>query len=452
MRLTKEQFLDFYSQQTLADEASLFLGSGVSATTGYPSWKSLLQPCARQLGIEITDSTDLYLLAQYYANTFGESALKKIVNDNINILNHESSLIDELLNLNFSTVWTTNYDTVLEKNLHKRNIQSNSVNNDKDLANISRNNRVNIYKLNGDVSNLDRIVISKNDLDSYNSTHELLLTFFKKELVSNTFLFLGYSFSDTLVLSCLNTINKCLGNSANYHYAIMKDEKNTNFNYFIEDLEKRYKIRVLLIDNYDDLPIVLNELNKTIKKKNIFFSGTFEMLPSKEDLFAYELCDKLSEGLLLNKYYIYTGYGRKMGNYLAGTSIQHLLNHNMKIEKHLLMRPFLSSMSPAEQYAHREMLITNCHVAIFMFGQSPYQDGYVNSRGVKEEFEIAKKHKKIIIPIGVTSYSAAEIWEEVKNNITLYPYLERYIDILKTENNPSCITKVILQILEEVCL
>ena len=86
-------------------------------------------------------------------------------------------------------------------------------------------NRVNIYKLNGDISNLDKIIITQRDLEKYEKEHHLLMTFFKKELVSNTFLFLGYSFKDTLVLSCLSDINACLGESSNYHYTIMEDKK-----------------------------------------------------------------------------------------------------------------------------------------------------------------------------------------------------------------------------------
>ena len=61
-------FLNIYSQQVLNGDASLFLGSGISRISGFPSWSSLLEPCAKELDIELNEKTDLYTLAQYYVN------------------------------------------------------------------------------------------------------------------------------------------------------------------------------------------------------------------------------------------------------------------------------------------------------------------------------------------------------------------------------------------------
>jgi hypothetical protein len=450
MAITKKQFIQHYAKQACNGDTSLFLGAGISASAGYPSWKDLLQPCAKELGLQIDDSIDLYLLAQYYSNQFGYSALKRIINDNVNRLMYESNLVDELLNLNFKSIWTTNYDTVLEKNFFKRNILTNTVYNDKDLSNITQNDRVNIYKLNGDIANLDKIVITQNDIESYGPNHELLLTFFKRELVVRTFLFLGYSFADSIVLSCLSTVNRCLEDSANHHYAIMKKHDSSNFGYFVNDLGKRYHINILLIDDYDELPQVLNELNHEIKRKNLFFSGVFDRLPYEQDIFANSLCRKLTEKLIERDYTIYTGYGRNFGNYLAGYSLQYLLLNNKSINKYLVMRPFLKTMSAQEQSAHREMLINDCHIALFMFGQIPAGNDYANSKGMWDEYEIAKNKNKIIIPVGCTGYTAKEIWADIKQNITLYPYLEKYIYELNKLNTDK-VVDVILQILNEVC-
>lgn len=450
MSISKKDFINYYAKQARNEVTSLFLGAGVSVSTGYPSWKTLLEPCAQELNIHLNDNIDLYLLAQYYANEYGNNALKRIINDNINNFNHESDLVESLLNLEFKTIWTTNYDTVIEQNLNKRKILMNKIFDNKDLANINTLNRVNIYKLNGDISNLDRIVITKDDVEKYEKNHELMLTFLKKELVSNTFLFLGYSFTDEIVLSCLSSVNKCLGDSANYHFAIMKDEKNETFNYFIKDLENRYHIRILLIDDFDELPNILNELKNEINKKNIFFSGVFERLPVEEDLFAEKICKLLTNELLSNGYRLYTGYGRNFGNYLCGSSIQYLLSHNMNIEKSLIMRPFLITMDEEDKKIHREMMINNCNITIFMFGQSPTKSGeYKNSSGVLKEFEIAKNNGKYIIPVGSTKYTSYEIWNYVKNNITLFPYLEKYVNGLISDS-PTIVVKTIMQIINDI--
>lgn len=152
------------------------------------------------MNIEITDSTNLFKLSQYYANQYGIPELKKVINNNINILNKQNDLIAELTNFNFKTIWTTNFDTLVEKTLADKNILTNIISDEKNLPNTKCLNRINIYKLNGDINHLNEIVITQEDIDSYNKNHELFLTFLKKELVTNTFLFLGYSFKDTRIV------------------------------------------------------------------------------------------------------------------------------------------------------------------------------------------------------------------------------------------------------------
>ena len=89
------------------------------------------------------------------------------------------------------------------------------------MASIDKYDKVNIYKMNGDISDPVNMILTKNDYEHYLKKHPLFLTFLKKELVSNTFLFIGYSFSDALVLDCLSSISEFLGDVVGYHYAIM---------------------------------------------------------------------------------------------------------------------------------------------------------------------------------------------------------------------------------------
>ena len=72
------------------------------------------------------------------------------------------------------------------------------------------------------------------------------------------------------------------------------------------------------------------------------------------------------------------------------------------------------------------------------------------SSGMFEEYSIAKSNpNKIIIPIGVTGGSANKILEDIRNNIIEYPYLEKYINALATENDPRKIAKIVISIINE---
>lgn len=448
-RISREQFFSTLSKKLLDENLSLFVGAGISKEAGYPAWKNLLEPCIKQLKLENnTEDIDFFKIAQYYVNEFGAPALSDIISENIDRLEYKSEIIEILIESKFKQIWTTNFDKVIERNLEKRHIRSKVIQSNYDLTHIN-NNIVNIFKLNGDISDLKNIIITQSDIENYGKTRELMFAFLKKALISDTFLFLGYSFTDSLILNCIKKIHDCLGSNMGYHYTILKDKPNNPyFLYFIRDLEHRYHIKTLLVDEYKDIHLVLRELNRRITLKRVFISGSFDILPEEETLFADALCRELSNRMLSSGYRIITGMGRKIENYLAGHAMQYMLSNNIfNIERYLIMRPFHELMPSEDKSKHREMLISSANSVIFMFGKSI---GSNKSLGVKEEFKIAKSQNKTIIPIGSTGYQSEEIWQEVKENITLYPYIERYIDQLKNNKNPKMIADIVIDILHNI--
>ena len=241
-----EHFIEQFSEQVINNEASLFVGSGVSRNSGYPGWRDLLSGCADKLKLDM-DEVDLYSLAQYYANKHSDSELRKIISQKINRLPKSNELLNYLLEIGFNNIWTTNYDKLIEKGLEEKGISHNVIFSDKNLASIDKYDKVNIYKMNGDISDPVNMILTKNDYEHYLKKHPLFLTFLKKELVSNTFLFIGYSFSDALVLDCLSSISEFLGDVVGYHYAIMCIDEyvSPQLLYFVEDLKRRYNITCL---------------------------------------------------------------------------------------------------------------------------------------------------------------------------------------------------------------
>ena len=61
MSISKKEFINYYAKQARNEVTSLFLGAGVSVSTGYPSWKTLLEPCAQELNIHPNDNIDYFL-------------------------------------------------------------------------------------------------------------------------------------------------------------------------------------------------------------------------------------------------------------------------------------------------------------------------------------------------------------------------------------------------------
>lgn len=453
MPIEKKQFLKQFSQHALDERISLFLGAGGSCDAGYPTWADLFAPLAKELETPIDEATDYYRLAQYYSNNFGVAELRKRINDRINKNNYESPLLDELIQVGFTNVWTTNFDNAIEMNYQRRDILANKVFCDSDFSNIDINKRINVFKMNGDISNLEGIVATQSDYEKYNDSHQIMMMFFKRELISSTFLFIGYSFTDHLVLDCLSEINRYLGDSSTYHYAIMKNDKNNPyFKYFVDDIERRYHIRILIVDDYREIPLVLSELNDCIRRKKVFISGAFSSFESQITEFSHSLSKNLSKKLLDNDYRIVNGIGRRFGTHLIGYANEYLAKQGIKnIDKHIIIKPFVGNDAGAETEKKRlrEKVIEQCGATIYVFGEQDY-NSVDKTSGVWEEFQIANKQHKIIIPIAYTGFISEEIWKYVKNNITAYPYLEKYIDLLVSTQDTELISRTIVQILDSI--
>lgn len=451
MSIEKEQFLKQFSQQALDGRISLFLGAGGSCDAGYPNWADLFKPFAKELGTPLNESTDYYKLAQYYSNNFGSAELRKRINERINRNKYESPLLEELIDIGFSNIWTTNFDNAMELNYQKKEILTNKVFRDSDFSNIDIHKRINIFKMNGDVTNLEGIVATQSDYEQYTDSHRIMLMFFKRELISSTFLFIGYSFTDHLVLECLSEITRYLGYSSNYHYTIMKNNsKNPYFKHFVDDLEHRYHIRVLLVDDYKDIPVILKELNERIRSKRVFISGAFSSQATEVEEFSHSLSRNLTASLLDNDYRIINGIGRRFGTHLIGYANEFLAKQGVKdIEKYLIVKPFVGNQkgSAKDKKKSREKVIKQCGSAIFVFGDADGNSAN-NRSGVLEEFEIACKQHKIVIPIAYPGMISEEIWEKVKCDITQYPYLEKSIDLLTHEQSSERISELIVHILD----
>lgn len=458
-RKKKNSFLDAFAEKSLNKNTSLFIGSGVSRNSGHVTWGELFEPLARELKIQITENTDLYKLAQYYENKHSESELRKKINDKINQIKPGNRLLSQLIDIDFNNVWTTNYDNLIEQELSQRLTPHNVIHNEKNLININ-NDRVNIYKLNGDISDLEKMIITKNDYDHYKDNHPLFLTFLKKELISNHFLFVGYSFADELVLDCLNSINRLLGKLGNTHYAIMVVGEDTTieFEHKIKDLKRRYNIESICVTK-DEIVNLIKNLNTRIKEKKVFISGAYDQIPDEAVTKSDQLSYALVNSLFQQGYRISTGVGKRLGTLITGYSYQYLKKEGVQNkDKYISMRPFPFhlDLSEKKKREYRDYMQYDCNAAIFLFGQSKtthdkgsFEKTGHYSEGVYQEFLIAKRDKRIIIPIGSTGYEAEVIWNEINSNINHFPYLHGKMDLLRKEEDPKKLSDIILHILNE---
>ena len=455
----KSVFIDSFINQLKLSNLSFFLGAGMSIGAGFPSWRTLLEDIAKDIGINLKKETDYFRIFQYCVNELELSAVKQRVYEKLSALSYKSKGIESILKLPIDSFWTTNFDQVLERNIEsKHNVKPIIIYRDTDLTKVQVNlSRANfkVFKLNGHLDDRESWVLTQSDLEKYHDEHGGMLTFFRRELVQNTFFFLGNSFTDTVILSALSEVKKYFGELNQYHYTILeRNQGRQDFDYFVKDLEKRYGIKTLVVDNYKEIPIVLNEISEKLQKRQIYFSGSFRNIPEKEQKFITDLSEELTTKLLKCGFRISSGMGRRLGDLIAGSSLRWLVENNHIVSKSLVLRPdkyYKHGSDGKPNETTRKMRKYAQHdsgIAIFICGQE--KENADCSEGTYQEFEIAKENNLKIIPIGATGYEARKIWQEVKNNITQYGYLEKYIDKLNEEKRPNKLAEVVVQIIKDV--
>lgn len=441
MTTARKTLLD--SVQSALDEgvAAFFVGAGLSRAAGYVEWRGLIKDIAEELGLDVDRESDLIALAQYHVNqrrgraAINQKLIEEFTKDAVVTENHRL-----IASLPVPAVWTTNYDTLLEdafRQAHKRvDIKVSPEN----LATTRPKRDVTIYKMHGDVSSPNEAVLTKSDYETYHRDRNLFSVALQGDLVSKTFLFLGYSFSDPNIDYILARIRGLLGENRRDHFCIMRRIQKTKgrgraraqYDYDvrkqdlrIEDL-KNYGIQTHLVDEYDEIPEILRELNKRVDRKNIFVSGSAaDFGPLGKDRIE-DLARRLGTELMNRGYNLVTGLGLGIGGAVTIGAMEALYRTPAShLDERATLRPFpqldpLSGSRKALWTRHREEMIAKAGVAIFLSGNKAAGSKIVASEGVREEFEIAVARRAYPIPLGATGHVAAAIWTEVTLNLRKY--------------------------------
>ncbi len=459
-----QDFVKKYSEALKEDYAAIFAGAGLSVSSGYVDWKMLLKEMAESIELDIEKESDLIAVAQYYTNKYeNRNEINQTLINNFTKETKANVSLTKLTELPIKTYWTTNYDSLIETTLRNQNKK---VDVKKSIPNLSINlpdKDVVLYKMHGDIESPDKAIITKDDYEAYTLTHSLFITALQGDLISKTFLFIGFSFEDPNLNLILSRIRLLLGQNKRIHYCFFekinrkKFDNDIEYNYAlikqelkIKDL-LRYSIKAIMLDSYKEIPKILDELNRRTSIESIFISGSAAEYGNFPE--PIQFISKLSQEIVKNKFKLVTGFGNGVGPYVINGALNELATSgNTNYDKQLLMRPApydATKQAKVKKKYHTNM-IDESGVVIFVFGNKNVDNNIVNSSGVREEFEMAKKKKKYIIPIGSTGYCSEEILNEIVDNIKDYSYLNKYIDTLLHETDHKKIIDTVIKILSDI--
>ena len=463
-------FINDYVDKLRQGNATILIGAGLSKAAGFVDWKGLLRDLAKEIGLRIEDENDLISVAQFHKNSkqnrnkIDEKIVNEFTDKDIETENHHI-----IARLPFKTIWTTNYDDLIE-DTHAKYNKKVDVKSEVDSLFINRDNRSCIlYKMHGDKDHPNKAVLLKEDYEKYYYTHEPFIALLNSELITKSFLFVGFSFTDPNINYVFGRLTHRYSDQSKDHYCIMKkcslndyDNDNGKFEYetikqqlFIEEL-KRYRVQTILIENYPDLTLILKEIEKRYNSHSVFISGSAIEYGQFTSLEAQQFIHTLSKKLIEKNLNVVNGFGLGVGSAVINGALDAIYSNPKKYsEEQLILKPFPQFKTGEkelgelwEEYRHK--MISRAGIIIFVFGNKDEGNGTINAGGVKREFSIALEKGLVPIPIHYTGFMSEEIFNELEKHGLPEALIKDVSELNLNKENLNDTINQILKIIDKV--
>ncbi|WP_422081465.1 SIR2 family protein [Ulvibacterium sp.] len=465
-----ERFVKDFSNAVNQGNAAVFAGAGLSRNSGYVNWKELLRDIAKDIKLDIDKESDLISVAQYYKNEMGgRGRLNEEIMQRFTLKAKENRVMDILASLPIDTYWTTNYDHVIEDTLRQKQKKTVDVKISQENLALSLPNRdAVVYKFHGDVSEPSKAVLTKDDYELFGKTHKLFSTSLQGDLITKTFVFVGYGLSDPNLLHILSRIRILIGENLRTHYCLVrkinKKDYDTSdiYNYekgkqelILKDL-KRYGIQCVLIDEYEEIPVLFERIRRHYITNNVFIAGSCRNYGNWDPKTANKLLYNIGYKLIEKGYKISTGLIEGVGPQLVNGALNAINYYNLNLEKSLSIKtlPLIDGSDEHMNIEAKKMfqnnMIAKVGIVVFLFGNQYYDNELLDSKGVWHDYERALELNKYIIPIYTTGFSSKSILEDMEVNIERHQYITPFLSKLKNVKEPEELSDLIIRIISHI--
>lgn len=430
----KQRLINQLAKELEENNLAIFAGAGLSVPAGFVNWSQLLKPIAEDLDLDIDRETDLVALAQYHCNTnqSNRGRLNQLLINEFTKNANPTQNHKILARLPIATYWTTNYDKLIENSLVNAGKVPDTKYQNPQLSYTKHNRDAIVYKMHGDIDHPSEAILTKDDYESYHVKMQPFLNALSGDLISKTFLFLGFSFTDPNLDYILSRVRIAHSKNQRQHFCIQRqvsslpndsqadtEYKKRKQELFIQDL-LRFGIKTILIQEYSEITEILENLEKIHKRNTIFISGAAHTYGKWDKESAEYFVYSLSKNLAKEEFRIVSGFGLGIGSSVITGVLEHVYMNGKRLDnEQLILRPFPQSQSgdrPLKDTWHdyRSDMIAHAGIAIFIFGNKLKEGEIVNSDGMMCEFEIAKSQGVFLIPIGATGYITSVIYDRLE--------------------------------------
>jgi len=270
MKSMSQLYIDEIANSLVSGHAAILVGAGFSRNADpandtvkskMPMWNGLIDQFCEKLDIDeehrkyLNTLTVAQEIEEAYGRPFLDDAIRKTMADD----DYKPSDIHvDLMSLPWSDVFTTNYDTLLERACNSvTDRQYQIIRDQKDL--IYSAGKPRLIKLHGSFPSNGPFIITEEDFRKYPSDHAPFVNTVQQSLLENTFCLIGFSGDDPNFLKWIGWIHDNLGlpNSPMIylitHNAFPKRKENSL-------LAKKIKVIVLDdVEEYQDRTILPDE-------------------------------------------------------------------------------------------------------------------------------------------------------------------------------------------------
>ena len=215
-------------EQLCKGNCVLFVGAGISmGEGGLPGGGQLAEELAQRCDYP-GDDLSLDRVAQYYVNTIDKASLLQYVCQRIREARREPMETHELIAaLPFKIIVSTNYDCLIERALEVAGTPFNVIVTDRQVGSWDED-RVNLLKIHGCVSQWESIVITKDDYWEFFEHRPNIANILSAEAARRSLLFVGHGLGDDDFNRIYLQVTRNLAEFRHKSYAVQLDPDPVN--------------------------------------------------------------------------------------------------------------------------------------------------------------------------------------------------------------------------------
>ena len=262
----------------------------------------------------------------------GRDHIQALIADQFADRDRSPTLAHQLLaRLPIDEFWTTNYDTLLERAVEDAVV----IVDDQQLAQAIEPGSRLVYKMHGSVTQTGSAVLTRDDYDRYPDQHPRFWHLLRAQVLTTSFLFLGFGFSDPNLELVFQLVRLRTADIKREHFTIMKrpesddpDADHRLFELRIGELG-RAGVHVVVVESYDEIALILGKLVARCRPPQLMISGSTPSTRPPADASAPYPTSPVPDGLASTAALLGARLARTPTSVVGGSEVAALVGYEL---------------------------------------------------------------------------------------------------------------------------